>query len=126
MAKIEKFTGSVTISKLARKFFPSGVTHGKLILDLDATTREGTVKRATNNLLSLTSLCYALLKSGVVAEANLANILLLATDSKDMSKAETDKLDALIDTVKAQVAERLPMVPVEASLIVEGVATVAD
>lgn len=120
-----KVTGSMTVSKIAMEFFPSGVSSGKILLEVDATTVAATEKRATNNLLSLESLCFALLKSGVVAKANLANILSLAAESKDMSAEDAADVEKMIEQVKAQVAAKLPMVPVAASLRVKGEAVAA-
>lgn len=120
-----KVTGSMTVSKIAMEFFPSGVTSGKVTLVIDGTTVAATEKRATNNLLSLESLCFALLKSGVVAKSNLSNILALAAESKAMDEATAAEVAALIETVKAKVALTLPLVPVAASLRVKGEAVCA-
>jgi hypothetical protein len=125
MSKTIKVTGSMTVSKIAMEFFPSGVTSGKVTLVIDGTTVAATEKRATNNLLSLESLCFALLKSGVVAKSNLSNILALAAESKAMDEATAAEVASLIEDVKAKVAATLPMVPVAPSLRVKGEAIVA-
>lgn len=125
MSKTIKVTGSMTVSKMAMEFFPSGVTGGTVTLILDGTTVAATEKRATNNLLSLESLCFALLKSGVVAKSNLANVLALAAESKAMDEATAAEVAKLIEDVKAKVATTLPLVPVAASLRVKGEAVAA-
>lgn len=125
MANSIKVTGSMTVSKIAMEFFPSGVSSGRITLELDATPVAATEKRATNNLLSLESLCFALVKSGVVGKSNLANILALAAESKDMDAETAALVESTIADVKAQVAAKLPLVPVAASLRVKGEAVAA-
>lgn len=123
--KTIKVTGSMTVSKIAMEFFPSGVTGGKVTLLIDGTTVAATEKRATNNLLSLESLCFALLKSGIVAKSNLSNILALAAESKAMDETTAAEVARLIEEVKAKVATTLPLVPVAPSLRVKGEAVAA-
>lgn len=118
--KTIKVSGSMTVSKIAMEFFPCGVTEGKIILVIDATTVSATEKRATNNLLTLESLCFALLKSGAVARANLANVLALAAQSKEMDTETKGEVESLITEVKRKIEVTLPMVPVAASLRVKG------
>lgn len=121
MTKIN-VTGSMTVSKIAVALFPSGVTSGSFTVEVEGSEVAATVKRATNNLLSLESLCFALVKSGVVGKANLANILSLAAESKEMDAETAALVESTIAEVKAQVAAKLPMVPVAASLRLEGTA----
>lgn len=116
----------MTVSKIAVALFPSGVTSGTFIVEVEGSEVAATVKRATNNLLSLESLCFALVKSGVVGKANLANILSLAAESKEMDAETAALVESTIATVKAQVAAKLPMVSVAASLRLEGTAALRD
>lgn len=124
MTKIN-VTGSMTVSKIAMEFFPSGVSGGRILLDINADAVTGTEKRATNNVLSLTSLCYALVKSGVVGKANLANILALAAETKDMDSDTAAAVEQAIAETKAAIEARLPMVPVAPSLRIKGSAVAA-
>jgi hypothetical protein len=122
---MKAITGSETFSKAIAALFPSGVTHGKFTVEFSASPVAATEKRATNNLLSLESLCFALVKSGVVAKSNLANILSLAAESKNMDAETAALVEATIAEVKAKVETTLPMVPVAASFRVKGTAAVA-
>ncbi len=122
--KIE-VSGSVTVSKLALALFPSGVTSGVITLNLNGTSVAATEKRATNNVLSLESLCFALVKSGVVGKANLAKILALAGDVATMDEETSKVVASAIAATKKAIDAKLPMVPVAASLRLKGTAVLA-
>lgn len=119
MANSIKVTGSMTVSEIVKAFFPAGGTDLSVAITCDASPVAATEKRATNKLLSLESLCFALLKSGVVAKSNLASILSLAADTQELDEATAKEVEATITAVKAAVASKLPMVPVAATVRVQ-------
>lgn len=115
-------TGSKTVSEVAKAFFPSGVCGGQILLTVDGTTVAGSMKRATSCALSLKSLAYALVKSGVVAEANLAALVRIAAEARDMDAATLAKVEATIETVKAEVEANIPLIEAAPTLRVKGTA----
>lgn len=119
MANIIKVTGSNTISEVVKAFFPEGGTDIALSITCDASPVAATQKRATNKLLSLESLCFALLKSGVVAKPNLAHILSLAANMHNMDEETAKEVESTIEAVKSAIASKLPMVPVAATVRIQ-------
>ena len=114
----------MTVSQVVKAFWPDGSESCRVTVECGATYVSATEKRATNNLLSLESLCYALVKSGVVADSNLGNILELAAEAKQMDDATKIRVDAAIEFVKKKVEATLPMTPVAATVrVVDGTAT---
>lgn len=120
-----KVTGSMTVSEVTKAFFPSGVSGGSIVLNVDGTTVAGSLKRATSCALSLKSLAYALVKSGVVAEANLAALVRIAAEAKEMDADTLARVEATIASVKAEVEATIPMIEAAPTLRVKGTAAVA-